>query len=182
PHIDPGEPMQHCEFLIIGAGFGGITAAVELTRAGHEDILLVERAWSFGGVWRENTYPGAGCDVPSPYYSLSFEPRFDWPRRYSQQPDILGYIESVAGKYDLPRRTIFGTAVDSARFDDDAHRWCVTLGDGRSITARFLIPAVGQLSNPAYPSIDGVGTFDGPEFHSARWRHDVDLAGKRVGV
>lgn len=174
--------MRNCEFLIIGAGFGGVTAAVELARAGRRDVLLVERAASIGGVWRDNTYPGAGCDVPSPYYSLSFEPKPDWPRRYSQQPDILGYLDDVARTYDLPRRTICGAAAVEARFDDDACRWHVTLDDGRSITARFLIPAVGQLSNPALPVIDGVGTFDGPEFHSARWRHDVHLRGKRVGV
>lgn len=174
--------MQECTFAIIGSGLGGLAVALELRRAGRTDFLVLEKAEDIGGVWRDNTYPGAACDVPSPYYSYSYAPNPEWPRRYSQQPDILDYIRRLADEYGLRSRIRCGAEVTAARFDEDAARWELTLADGTRLRARFLIPAVGQLSNPALPRIDGVGTFAGPAFHSARWRHDVDLEGKRVAV
>ncbi|MDN5759595.1 MAG: NAD(P)/FAD-dependent oxidoreductase [Tomitella sp.] len=174
--------MQESTFVIIGAGLGGMAIALELARAGHEDVLIIERADDVGGVWRDNTYPGAGCDVPSPYYSYSYEPNPDWPRRYSLQPDILAYIERLADEYELRGRTRFGTAVTSAEFDETVARWRVGLSDGTEVSTRFLVPAVGQLSTPVLPRIAGTDSFTGIAFHSARWRHDVDLTGKRVGV
>lgn len=174
--------MDEKGFLIIGAGFGGVAMALELVRAGHHDVLIVERGSDVGGVWRDNTYPGAGCDVPSPYYSLSYEPSPDWPRRYSQQPDILAYIERLVDEYGLRGRIRFGAGVTAAAFDEEAARWTVELSDGSEIRARFLVPATGQLSVPALPRIEGVDEFAGPAFHSARWRHDVDLGGAHVAV
>ncbi|WP_024800510.1 NAD(P)/FAD-dependent oxidoreductase [Nocardia sp. BMG51109] len=166
--------------LIIGAGFGGLGMALELQRAGIESFAIVEKAADLGGVWRENTYPGAACDVPSPLYSWSFEPKSDWPRRYSEQADIHAYIRKVAEKYGLLRKIRFGTEVTDAEFDERQGIWQVRTSDGATLTADVLVPAVGQLSRPALPNIPGIETFAGPSFHSAEWDHGVDLTGKRV--
>lgn len=168
--------------IVVGAGFGGLGAAIELQRNGFDDITILERARDLGGVWRENTYPGAACDVPSPLYSFSYEPKADWPHRYSGQTEILGYLHSVAMKYRLPERIRFGSEVTEATFDEQAGRWAVRTADGTSRTADVLICAVGQLSRPRLPDIPGIGRFTGPSFHSAQWDHDVELAGKRVAV
>ncbi|MDG3010581.1 NAD(P)/FAD-dependent oxidoreductase [Rhodococcus sp. D2-41] len=178
----PGPAESSPSVIVIGAGFAGIAAAIELIRAGHDDVTILEKSPEVGGVWRENTYPGAGCDVPSPYYSFSFEPRTDWPMRYSLQPDILDYIEDVVAEYGLLPRIRFGVEVRSARFDTCAGLWVVSATDGREFLARMLIPATGLLSRPAMPRIPGIGSFEGPAFHSARWDHDCDLSGKRVAV
>ncbi|WP_307810598.1 flavin-containing monooxygenase [Tomitella cavernea] len=169
-------------FAIIGAGLGGLAAAMELARSGRTDFVILERAAGAGGVWRDNTYPGAACDVPSPYYSFSYAPEPGWPRRYSRQPDIFAYIRRLVGEYGLLPRIRFGAEVTAARFDAQSARWDITLGDGEVVRARFLVPAVGQLSTPALPRIPGIDSFSGSAFHSARWRHDVDLTGKRVAV
>ncbi|WP_227984390.1 flavin-containing monooxygenase [Nocardia spumae] len=166
--------------LIIGAGFAGLGMALELQRAGIDNFTIVEKAADLGGVWRENTYPGAACDVPSPLYSWSFEPKSDWPRRFSQQRDIHAYMRSVAEKYDLPRKIRFGIEVTDAEFDTAQGTWQVRAADGQTLTADVLIPAVGQLSRPAMPTIPGIDSFAGPAFHSAEWDHAVDLTGKRV--
>ena len=166
--------------LIIGAGFAGLGMALELRRAGIDDFTIVEKAADLGGVWRENTYPNAACDVPSPLYSWSYEPKSDWPRRYFAQRDIHGYMRSVAEKYDLPSKIRFGVEVTDAEFDTAQGIWRVRTADGQTLTADVLIPAVGQLSRPAMPNLPGIDTFTGPAFHSAEWDHDVDLTGKRV--
>lgn len=166
--------------LIIGAGFAGLGMALQLRRAGIESFTIVEKADDLGGVWRENTYPGAACDVPSPLYSWSFEPKSDWPRRFSEQRDIHAYMRGVAEKYRLPEKIRFGTEVTDAEFDERRGVWQVRTADGETLTADVLIPAVGQLSRPALPAIPGIDTFAGPAFHSARWDHSVDLSGKRV--
>ncbi|GAA5099294.1 flavin-containing monooxygenase [Nocardia iowensis] len=166
--------------LIIGAGFGGVGMAIELRRNGFDDVTILERAADLGGVWRENTYPGAACDVPSPLYSFSFEPKPDWPQRYSGRDAIHAYLRGVAernGVYDAIR---FGVEVTDAEFDDASGRWTVRTADGTARTVDVLISAVGQLSRPALPNIPGVDSFAGPAFHSAEWNHDVDLDGKRV--
>lgn len=168
--------------IIIGTGFGGLAAAIELKNAGHTSITLLEKAGEVGGVWRDNTYPGAACDVPTPLYSYSFEPNPGWPRRYAPQSAIHDYLKMVAGKYDLRRHIRFGAEVRACTWDDVARQWTVTLASGDTLTADVLVPAVGQLSRPAYPQIDGIGTFAGPAFHSAAWEHDVDLSGRRVAV
>ncbi|MBB5912978.1 cation diffusion facilitator CzcD-associated flavoprotein CzcO [Nocardia transvalensis] len=166
--------------LIIGAGFAGLGLALELQRAGIDTFTVLEKAQDLGGVWRENTYPGAACDVPSPLYSWSFEPKSDWPRRFSEQADIHEYMRTVAHKHNLPAKIRFGTEVTDAEFDEKRAVWQVRTADGSVLTADILIPAVGQLSRPALPNIPGLDTFAGPAFHSAEWDHDVDLTGKRV--
>jgi cation diffusion facilitator CzcD-associated flavoprotein CzcO len=167
---------------IIGAGFGGLAAAIELKKHGHNDIVLFERSNDVGGVWRENTYPGAACDVPSPLYSFSFEPNPLWPRRYSRQPDILDYLLQTTAKYDVLRHIRFETEVTAAEFDDDTNRWAITTSGGDVVVADVLVSAVGQLSRPAMPDIKGRDGFAGASFHSAEWDHSVDLADKRVAV
>lgn len=166
--------------LIIGAGFGGIGMAIELRRNGVRDITILERAADLGGVWRENTYPGAACDVPSPLYSFSFEPKPDWPQRYSGREAIHDYLRGVARRHGLLADIVFGAEVTDAEFDERTGRWTVRTGDGTARTADVLISAVGQLSRPALPDIPGIDTFAGASFHSAEWNHDVELEGKRV--
>ncbi|PRX46000.1 cation diffusion facilitator CzcD-associated flavoprotein CzcO [Prauserella shujinwangii] len=168
--------------LIIGAGFGGVAMAIELRRSGFHDFVILEKADDLGGVWRENTYPGAGCDVPSPLYSFSFERNHLWPRRYSAQPDIHAYLDGTARKYGVTSHIRFGTEVTSAEFDEASARWRVRTADGGEYSARVLIPATGQLSRPAFPAIPGIETFRGRSFHSAEWDHGCDLTGKRVAV
>lgn len=166
--------------LIIGAGFGGIGVAIELRRHGFDDIVILEKARDLGGVWRENTYPGAACDVPSPLYSYSFEPKPDWPQRYSGQAAIHEYLRGVTRRHGLLDRIEFGAEVTEAVFDETAGRWTVHTADGATRTADVLVSAVGQLSRPQFPAIPGVDSFAGPSFHSALWDHEVDLTGKRV--
>ncbi|WP_040794440.1 flavin-containing monooxygenase [Nocardia higoensis] len=187
--------------LVIGAGFGGIGVAIELRRHGFDEVTILERAGDLGGVWRENTYPGAACDVPSPLYSYSFEPKPDWPQRYSGQAAIHDYLREVARRHGLLERIRFGAQVTEAVFDErqaghdgqpgadgdgqgraapGAGRWTVRTTDGNTYRADVLIAAVGQLSRPAMPDIPGVDSFRGASFHSALWDHEVDLAGKRV--
>ncbi|MFF7944294.1 flavin-containing monooxygenase [Nocardia gamkensis] len=172
--------MTTPSIIIIGAGFGGLGMALELRRAGLDTFTILERATDLGGVWRENTYPGAACDVPSPLYSWSYEPKSDWPRRFSEQRDIHAYMRGVADKHGLRRFIRFGTEVTDAEFDERTGRWTVRTADGAQLTADILIPAVGQLSRPALPNIPGIDTFAGAAFHSAEWDHDVDLTGKRI--
>ncbi|WP_288049584.1 NAD(P)/FAD-dependent oxidoreductase [Nocardia sp.] len=166
--------------LVIGAGFGGIGAAIELRRGGFRDVTILERATDLGGVWRENTYPGAACDVPSPLYSYSYEPKPDWPQRYSGRAAIHEYLTGVARGHGLFDAIEFGVEVTGAAFDEHGGRWQVRTADGTTRFADVLIPAVGQLSRPALPTIAGIDTFTGHAFHSAHWEHDVDLTGKRV--
>lgn len=165
---------------IIGSGFGALGTAVELLEAGYPDVRLWERAEALGGVWRDNTYPGAGCDVPSPLYSFSFAVNRRWSRRYARQPEILAYLERVADEYDLRRRIRFGHEVVAAAWDSDAGEWEVRFASGGTDRVTVLISAVGQLSDPVMPSIPGIEEFTGEQFHSAQWDHSVDLAGKRV--
>ncbi len=167
---------------VIGTGFGGLAAAIELKKRGHHEIVIFEKAEDVGGVWRENTYPGAACDVPSPFYSYSFEPNPRWPHRFSRQPAILDYVHGVVDKYDLRRHIRFGTEVTGASFDESIGKWTVEVSTGEPVVVDVLVPAVGQLSRPAYPDIAGRENFVGPAFHSAEWDHDVDLQGKRVAV
>ncbi len=168
--------------LVIGAGFGGLAAAYELSKDGLADVTVLEKADDIGGVWRENTYPGAACDVPSNLYSYSFARKTDWGRRYAEQPDILGYIHDTADRFGLRGMVRTGVEVTSACYDDGTATWRVETADGDTFEADVLVPAVGQLSRPALPNIPGLDTFAGPSFHSAQWRHDVDLTGKRVAV
>jgi cation diffusion facilitator CzcD-associated flavoprotein CzcO len=168
--------------VVIGAGFGGIGAACVLRRAGFRDVTILEKAADLGGVWRDNTYPGAACDVPTSLYSYSFAPNRTWPRRYAEQPDILAYLRRTAAAEGVLDRVRFGAEVTGASFDESRGRWHVRLASGATVTADVLVPALGQLSRPAVPDLPGADTFTGPAFHSARWDHDVDLAGRRIAV
>lgn len=174
--------MTRPRVLVIGAGFGGLAAAYELSRDGLAEVTVLEKADDIGGVWRENTYPGAACDVPSNLYSYSFARKTDWGRRYAEQPDILGYIRDTADRFGLRDLVRTGVEVTSACYDDSTATWRVETSTGQVYEADILVPAVGQLSRPSLPAIPGLDTFAGPSFHSAQWRHDVDLTGKRVAV
>ncbi|WP_344540240.1 flavin-containing monooxygenase [Actinomadura fulvescens] len=172
--------------MIIGSGFGGIGMAIRLKRAGIHDFVILEKADELGGTWRDNTYPGAACDVPSHLYSFSFERKTDWTRRFPPQREILDYLRLCARKYGVLPHIRFGTEVTEARFDSgDGHTasvWRVSTRDGEELTARVLISACGQLNRPTLPAIEGRESFTGPSFHSARWDHGVDLRGKKVAV
>jgi cation diffusion facilitator CzcD-associated flavoprotein CzcO len=186
PATSGSRPPRDLSVLVVGAGFGGLAAAVALRDAGVHDVTIVEKAERVGGVWRDNTYPGAACDVPSSLYSWSFAPNPDWPRRYAEQPDILHYIEGTAAKLDLLGLVRLGTEVTAARWDQQRRRWHVEGRDrdGSDVSwdVDVLVPAVGQLSRPALPRIRGRDDFRGPAFHSAQWDHELDLRGRRIGV
>jgi len=172
---------RHVHALIIGSGFAGLGAAIRLEKEGIDDFLVVERGSEVGGTWRDNTYPGAACDVPSHLYSYSFELNPRWSRSFSPQPEIQEYLRAVAAKYDVGRKHLFDTEVTAARWDAGANRWQVDTTSGQ-FTADVLVPAVGALCEPALPDIKGLESFRGELFHSARWNHDADLAGKRVAI
>jgi cation diffusion facilitator CzcD-associated flavoprotein CzcO len=167
---------------IIGTGFGGLAAAVRLKQAGVEDLVLFERSTDVGGVWRENTYPGAACDVPSHLYSFSFAPKADWSRRFAPQAEIHQYLRDVARDFDVLRHIRFGTEVLAADFDEESGRWRLSLSGGAADEADVLIAATGQLSRPSTPDVPGLDRFRGTLFHSSRWDHDHDLRGERVAV
>src|SRR5207247_2039862 len=141
-----------------------------------------EKAGRVGGTWRDNTYPGAACDVPSHLYSFSFEIKHDWSRKYAEQPEILGYLQHCAEKYGLLPHIRFNTEIESAAFDEQAGVWKIHSAKGEQFSAQVLISACGQLNRPAYPKLKGIESFQGGQFHSARWNHDYDLNSKRVAV
>jgi cation diffusion facilitator CzcD-associated flavoprotein CzcO len=166
---------------VVGGGFGGVGAIVMLKRAGYDDVTVFERAERIGGVWHHNTYPGAACDVPSHLYEFSFDTNPHWSRRFAPQAEIQAYIEDVARRHGVLDRIRTGTEVQSARWDEERSKWKLETSAGAH-EADVLLTACGQLSVPSIPPIPGLESFDGPAFHTARWRHDVDLAGKRVAV
>jgi len=173
---DRGDPR----FLIIGAGMSGILSAIKLREAGFHDLEIYEKADRLGGTWRENTYPGVGCDVPSHLYSYSFAPNADWSHRFSPGGEIQAYFEDVARRYDVDGLIHYGKTVRRCAFEDE--RWKITLADGSTDVGDVVIAATGVLHHPAYPDIPGLDSFEGPAFHSARWDHDVPLAGRRIGI
>ncbi|MBT0567243.1 NAD(P)/FAD-dependent oxidoreductase [Williamsia sp. CHRR-6] len=168
--------------IVVGAGFGGLGMAVSLLRAGVRDVRILERGDDVGGCWRDNTYPGAACDVPSYLYSFSFAPNPHWTRRFARQPEILAYLQDCAEKFGLTDRITLRAEVSAASYDDDAHRWTVHCADGSTRHADLLVFACGQLSQPSIPSLPGVESFRGNVFHSAQWDHDFSPAGRRVAV
>ena len=168
--------------VIIGAGFGGLGMAIALRRAGIEDFVVLEKSGDVGGVWNDNTYPGAACDVPSHLYSFSFEPNARWSRAFAPQPEILAYLQHCARKYDLYRHVRLHSEVLGASYDDTDGTWTVRLRNGEDLRARALITATGQLNRPLYPNLPGLERFAGAAFHTARWDHGVELRGKRVAI
>src|SRR4051812_30888198 len=155
--------------------------AIQLTRRGEQDFVVLERADDVGGTWRDNHYPGAACDVQSNLYSFSFAPNPDWPRSYSAQPEIHAYLRGVAERFDVRRHVVFGAEVQSARWIEADARWHVRTAAG-DVRAQVLVSAAGALADPTYPDIPGLASFEGTVMHSARWDHTHDLAGERVAV
>jgi cation diffusion facilitator CzcD-associated flavoprotein CzcO len=169
------------DVAIVGSGFSGLGMAIRLKQEGHQDFVVLERGSDVGGTWHFNTYPGCACDVPSHLYSYSFAPKADWSRTYSLQPEIGAYLRACADRFGIRPHVRLDHDVTEAAWDDDAGRWHVrtTQGDFR---ARVLVAGLGPLADPRTPDVPGLESFDGPVFHSARWDHDVDLAGKRVAA
>lgn len=172
--------------VIVGAGLSGLAMGAQLVRAGFDRFTIVEQADEVGGTWRDNTYPGAGCDVPSHLYSFSFAPKRDWSRRYAGQPEILGYARAFAERFDLRDHLLLSTTVVRADLDEDRGTWNVDVlgpdGTPGTLEASVVVFACGQLNRPHVPRLEGLEGFAGRWWHSARWDHSVDVAGKRVAV
>lgn len=172
---------DNLDAIIIGAGFGGLTAAIKLKEAGFDRLVVLEKGDRIGGTWRENTYPGACCDVPSRLYSLSFALNPDWSRAFSPQAEIRDYMERVATRFGVADRFRFNSEVEKAVWDEAAGRWTVTVKGGETLSAPVLVSGLGQLNKPGFAGIPGRDGFGGDSWHSAAWRHDIDLTGKTVG-
>ena len=161
--------------VIIGAGFGGIGMAIALEQAGIEDFVVLDRADHLGGIWRDNSYPGLTCDIPSQLDSFSFRP-WPWSRRFPARDEILAYLRALVAEHGLDPHLRFGRAVAAAEFDDRRAAWDLALDDGGTLQATAVVCAVGQLGRPALPDLPGRDGFAGPWWHSGRWNHDVDAA------
>ncbi len=172
----------HWKVGIIGAGPGGLGLALRLVHAGDRDFVLFEASEGVGGTWRWNTYPGAACDVPSHLYSYSFALKADWTKTYADQPEILAYFEECADRFGIRPHLRPHTRITSATWDEVACRWRLVDANGGAFSCDVLVSAVGTFTMPSYPDIDGLEDFVGPNFHSARWEHEHDLAGTRVAV
>lgn len=172
---------EHLRVAIIGAGFGGLGAAIRLTKDGVTSIAVLERADDLGGTWRDNSYPGCACDVPSHLYSYSFALNPNWSRSYSPQAEIWEYLRRVAGEFKVAERIRYGVDVTAAAWNDADRRWDISTSRG-PLTADVLVSATGPLCEPAIPKLPGLESFAGTAFHSARWQHDHDLTGRRVAV
>src|SRR3954451_5956904 len=157
---------QQLDVIIVGAGFGGIGAAIQMNRLGYDNILIVDREDDLGGTWHVNHYPGLSVDQPSPTFSYWFEPNPYWSRLYAPGAELKRYAEHVADKYSVRRHMRFNSAVDGAHWDDDTKIWHVALSDGGTVTSRFLITATGYLSQPRKPDIPGIEDFAGRIVHS----------------
>ena len=184
--MSTGTAMHHTGVIVVGAGFSGIGLGAMLRRQGNHDFVILERGTSVGGTWRENTYPGIACDVPSQVYSYSFAPNAEWSRVFPSGVEIHRYMQRVAADEGVAQHIRFETDVESMRWDDEAERWVCETSAG-CYSADVLVLACGRLSEPNFPDVPGIDSFaEGAEdrvaMHSARWRHDVDLSGKRVAV
>jgi len=168
--------------IIIGSGFSGLAMGIKLLEQDIHDFIILEKANGVGGTWRDNTYPGAECDVPSALYSYSFESYPDWEYKWSLQPQILDYIKLVAKKYKLNQHIHFQKEMEGAAWQEKERYWTVTTKDGSEYNCKTLISAIGQLHHPSIPNFKGRESFKGQNFHSAKWNHDVPLEGKTVGV
>ncbi|MGC4947941.1 flavin-containing monooxygenase [Streptomyces sp. DT224] len=173
---------EHVRVAVIGSGFGGLGAAVRLRREGITDFVILERAGSVGGTWRDNSYPGCACDVPSHLYSFSFAPNPEWPRTFSGQEHIRAYLEHVADTFGLRAHLRLDHEVKQMRWDNDELHWVIDSANGTTLVADVVVSATGPLSDPKMPDIPGLADFPGKVFHSARWDHDADLTGKRVAM
>ncbi len=175
-------PSTHFDAIIVGAGFAGIGAAIQLKRLGLDNIVLLEREDDLGGTWYVNHYPGLTVDVPTTTYSYFFEPNPNWSRLFSTGAEIKQYADDVADKYGVRRHIRFSTTVESARWDDEAALWQVTLAGGETLSSRYLITATGFLSQPFTPEIPGIHSFEGKVIHTADWDDAYNAAGRKVGI
>ena len=167
--------------IVVGAGISGIAAAYKMNQAGYHDYVVLEKADRVGGTWRDNNYPGCGCDVPSALYSFSFSPSHKWSHLFAKQPEILSYLEDVAAKFDLNKKIEFNNELVSAKWDQAQGIWNLETSKGL-YKAKTVMFTTGPITEPSMPKVKGIETFKGEMFHSARWNHDYDLKGKRVAV
>lgn len=167
---------------IIGGGFAGLGMAIQLSSRGHDDYLILEKEHDVGGTWRDNTYPGCGCDVPTALYSYSFEQNPYWSKLRSPQPEIWAYLQHAVDKHNLRSKVLLGSEVVEYKWDRPNSSWRLLTGHGRTIVARYVVMAIGPYPGPNIPKFKGADSFTGPSFHSAQWDHSVDLVGKRVAV
>ena len=174
-------PVAHHDVVVIGAGVSGIGAGIRLQQTGITDFVILEKHPDLGGTWRDNTYPGCACDVPSALYSFSFAQKGDWSRTFAGQQEILDYVRDTAQRFNVMPYIQFGISVERISWDESAGLWRVQTSQGEYLASK-VISCVGYLHEPILPAIDGLDSFDGEVFHSSRWRHDVDLRGKRVAV
>jgi cation diffusion facilitator CzcD-associated flavoprotein CzcO len=179
-------PQQHTDHasldvVVVGAGVSGLCIACNLQRAGFSYRVL-EQSYDVGGTWRDNTYPGCGCDIPAPLYSFSFAQRAGWTRLFASQPEILDYLQWVTTRFGVRERIAFGTSVISALWQERRQTWLVATSSGATLECRYLVSATGALRTPRYPEVRGRDTFGGNAFHSAAWDHGVNIRGKRIAV
>jgi cation diffusion facilitator CzcD-associated flavoprotein CzcO len=172
---------EHHRIAIVGTGFAGLGMAIRLRQEGEQDFVLLERAADIGGTWRDNTYPGCRCDVPSHLYSFSFAPNPNWSSTFSPQSEILDYLKDCAERFGVMPHVRLDTELESASWDDDDGLWRIETSQG-PLTAEILISGQGPLSDPSLPEVPGIESFEGTAFHSAEWDHEHDLEGERVAV
>lgn len=168
--------------IIAGAGISGICLAIQLKLSGIETVRIFEKSADVGGTWLQNHYPNAGCDIPSHLYSFSFARRYDWTEKYSRQPEILKYLQNCVDQFGVREFIQFETAIEEALFDEQECVWNITTSDGEKHTADIFVSAVGQLNQPRVPEFQGLDSFQGETWHTARWNHDYDVSGKDVAV
>ncbi len=173
---------QHVDVLVIGSGFSGLGMAIALKREGKRSFAVLEKGDSVGGTWRDNTYPGCACDVPSHLYCYSFAPNHDWSRVFAPQPEIRSYLERCAMRFGVMDHIHFGHEARRAEYDDTNKIWRMELATGEILTTSVVVSGQGALHIPSYPEIDGMETFSGDTFHSAKWPKHVDLKGRKVAV
>ena len=178
---EPGA-ARRTRIAVIGAGHSGLCLGMRLKQAGEHDFVILEKAATLGGTWRDNTYPGASCDAPSFLYSFSFAQKTDWSRRFAWQSELLAYSTELAVRHGLLPHCRFNAEVTTVAYDDAAQTWTLTCADGSTVVADFVVAGVGQLNRPSTPSIPGQEIFAGAQFHSAQWNHSLDLGGKRIAV
>ncbi|MBF6237228.1 Phenylacetone monooxygenase [Nocardia otitidiscaviarum] len=168
--------------IVVGAGFGGMGAGIELDRLGLSDFVILERENDLGGTWHVNRYPGLAVDIASVTYSYSFEPNPHWSRLFAPGAELKKYAEHVADKYDLRRRMRFDTVVGGARWDGEQQHWVVSIENGETLTARYLLAATGFLSQPYTPPFPGIDSFAGKIIHTTAWEDDYDLTGRKAAI
>ncbi|WP_436860870.1 flavin-containing monooxygenase [Acinetobacter haemolyticus] len=178
---DVGLNNHQFEVVIIGAGFSGVAAGIKLKQQNINNFMIIEKSNEVGGVWRENTYPGCECDVPSSIYSYSFAPNPNWSHIFAKQKEILHYIQDVTKRFRVDQHILFNTELQQASWLHEQQRWQIDTNQG-TYQARFVFFAVGPLSEPTIPTVQGLNHFKGKVFHSAQWNHEVDLSNKRVAV